>query len=127
MRKKLGKKDYIFIAVLLAVCLAGLCFFYIFFHQNGGQVVVTRDGETYGTYSLSKDQTISIKDGNGNVTNTLVIRNQKAYMESADCPDKLCVRQKSISLVHETIVCLPNKVVVTVENKEASEIDGMVQ
>ncbi len=127
MRKKLGKKDYIFIAVLLAVCLAGLCLFYIFFHQNGGQVVVTRDGETYGTYSLSKDQTISIKDGNGYVTNTLVIRNRKAYMESADCPDKLCVRQKSISLVHETIVCLPNKVVVTVENKETLEIDGMAQ
>ena len=127
MRKKLGKKDYIFIAVLLAVCLAGVCLFYIFFHQNGGQVVVTRDGETYGTYSLSKDQTISIKDGNGYVTNTLVIRNRKAYMESADCPDKLCVRQKSISLVHETIVCLPNKVVVTVENKETLEIDGMAQ
>ncbi len=127
MRKKLGKKDYIFIAVLLAVCLAGLCLFYIFFHQNGGQVVVTRDGETYGTYSLSKDQTISIKDGNGYVTNTLVIRNRKAYMESADCPDKLCVRQKSISLVHETIVCLPNQVVVTVENKETLEIDGMAQ
>ncbi len=89
--------------------------------------MVTRDGETYGTYSLSKDQTISIKDGNGYVTNTLVIRNRKAYMESADCPDKLCVRQKSISLVHETIVCLPNKVVVTVENKETLEIDGMAQ
>lgn len=127
MRKKLGKKDYIFIAILLAVCLAGLCVFYIFFHQNGGRVVITRDGETYGTYSLSKDQTISIKDVNGNVTNTLVIKKRKAYMESADCPDKLCVRQKSISLVHENIVCLPNKIVVTVENGRTSDSDVMAQ
>ena len=40
-------------------------------------------------------------------------------MISADCPDKLCVNQHAISSNGETIVCLPNKVVVEVEDGES--------
>ena len=40
-----------------------------------------------------------------------------AYMKEADCPDKLCVHMKKISQVNETIVCLPNQVILTIEKK----------
>ena len=52
---------------------------------------------------------------NGVVTNTLEIRDGCADMTDADCPDKICVNQKAVSRPGETIVCLPNKVVVEVE------------
>ena len=55
--------------------------------------------------------------------NTLVIENGKADMISADCPDKLCVKQHAISSNGETIVCLPNKVVVEIEDGESSQFD----
>jgi hypothetical protein len=36
-------------------------------------------------------------------------------MEYADCPDKLCIRQGIVSRSGERIVCLPNRVSITIE------------
>ena len=44
----------------------------------------------------------------------LFIENGKANMESADCPNQICVHHSAISLNGETIVCLPNRVVIEV-------------
>ena len=59
------------------------------------------------------------------MTNTLTIAERKADMTDADCPDLLCVHQKAISKDGETIVCLPNKVVVTVISSEKSDMDAV--
>ena len=44
----------------------------------------------------------------------LVIHDGNADMESADCPNQICVHHSAISHTGETIVCLPNKVVIEV-------------
>ena len=49
----------------------------------------------------------------------------KAYMSGADCPDKLCVKQKAISKKGESIVCLPHKLVVQVTDGSAAEVDAI--
>ena len=88
-------------------------------------VRVTVDGKVYGTYPLSKDDTIEIKNVDGDVTNTLVIKDGVADVTSADCPDHLCVKQKAISKEGESIICLPNKVVVMVKSNTKSDIDSI--
>ena len=118
---KLKKKDWILI--LIIVCVAGGAFL---FHQVvGGRgancVTVKVNGEIEGTYSLSEDREVSINGG----TSILQIKNGKASMISADCPDQLCVHQKAVSMNHENIICLPNKVVVEVESSEESEFDAV--
>ena len=50
-----------------------------------------------------------------------------ADITEADCPDKLCVHQRAISKTKETIVCLPNKVVVEVTGSEESELDSVAK
>ena len=40
-------------------------------------------------------------------------------MIRADCPDQLCVKQKAVSKNKESIICLPNKVVI--EGKDSAE------
>jgi hypothetical protein len=127
MRRQFGKQDLIFIGILLLLCLVILGVYALFFHEAGSAVVVTVDGQTYGTYLLSQEQTVSICDSEGNVTNTLVIRDGKADMTEADCPDKLCVHQKAISVEKENIVCLPNRVVVTVTGSDEEGLDGFAQ
>lgn len=84
--------------------------------QEGGslQVVVYRGDEEYARYPLDGEYTEELQ-GRGGGTNLLEIRGGKADVASASCPDKICVRQTPVSEVGETIVCLPNQVVVAVE------------
>ena len=63
-----------------------------------------------GVYPLSRDGEFSLSGG----SNILVIEDGEAFMKSADCPDKTCVHSHPISKVGETIVCLPNRVFVSV-------------
>ena len=88
--------------------------------------LVTVDGAIYGTYPLDVDKEIPIQK-DGKTTNLLVIKDGKADVTEADCPDKLCVHQKAISKTNETIVCLPNKVVVQVIGTGESELDSIAR
>lgn len=126
MNRKFGKNDVIFLAVLALLTVLSLAVLYtVGSGQTGSYVVVTVDGEEFGRYSLSEDRTVEIANRDGTVTNTLVIRDGCAAMAEADCPDKLCVRQKKISKNHENIVCLPNRVVVQVESGQESGVDAI--
>ncbi len=102
MRKRFGRNDIILISVIVIISVALLLIWKLVYLKgqdtdSDACVEVTIDGRTYGTYPLSKDDTIKIKNGDGDVTNTLVIKGSVADMTSADCPDHLCVKQKAIS------------------------------
>lgn len=121
MNKCFGKNDLILLVVLLAVAALGFYFFYFRSRPQGGQVQITIDGTVYGTYSLGKEQEIQIPDASGATTNVLLIKDGKAKMIEANCPDKLCEYQNAISKSGESIICLPNKVVVTVTGKQEDD------
>ena len=126
MKKRLSKTDLIFIVILFACLILGAVWFYTVFSEKGGQVQITVDGEVYGIYDLSVEQEIPICIEE-KTTNILVIKNGVADMVEADCPDKLCVHQHSISRNGESIVCLPNKIVVQVIHSEESEFDSIAK
>ena len=106
------KKDLILGAGIIVIALAML----LTRGEEGNQIRVTLDGKIYGTYSLSKDQTIEVKDGD--FYNRIRIEDGKAYMEEANCPDGYCEEQGKISGHTQTIVCLPHKLVVEVLENE---------
>ena len=117
------RNDVIFIAVLLLiVALLGAAFFFL--REEGDTVTVSVDGKLYGTYPLHTDLTLSIRTGeDGEEENLLVIRDGKAHVESATCPDGICAAHKPISREGESIVCLPHRVVITVETSGGEEPD----
>ena len=108
------RNDVLFIAVLLLlVSLVGAAFFFL--RGEGDTVTVSVDGKHYGTYPLHTDLTLSIRTGDGgDQENVLVIRGGKACVESATCPDGICADHHPVSREGETIVCLPNRMIVTV-------------
>ena len=79
------------------------------------QVVIKVDGEVYGRYALDEDQVIEVQEGD--FYNRIRIEDGKAYMEEADCPDGYC----EINNRTQTIVCLPHKLVVEIEEVENSD------
>lgn len=116
------KNDLILAAAVIAAAAVILAFQY--FRQDGSeqQVAITVDGAAFGTYDLTEDQTVEISG-----TNRLIIENGTARMEWADCPDQLCVNHRAVDKNGESIICLPNKVVVAIESSDESGLDGVVQ
>ena len=112
---KKHRADVMLIAALLAA--AAIAWAILSLGRQGGAVaVVTVDGEKRAELPLEKDASIMI-EGEGH--NTVTVRGGAVCVESADCPDGLCVRQGWAKYEGETIVCLPNGLVVTVRGGEA--------
>lgn len=127
MEKKIRKNDIILVVVLVLIALLG--YFGINFFQKAntknGMAVITVDGEEYGRYPLAVEITekIELADGSYNI---LGIKEGEADITEASCPDGICVNHRPISKNGQSIVCLPNKVVVEIQNGEEPEIDIMV-
>ena len=114
------KNDWILVAVILVLAGIGFFIYTSFGRQTAGIVKVTVDGELFGTYSLEKEQEIKI-----NNTNHLIIKDGQADMTEANCPDQICVDHISISKNKETIICLPNKVIVEIVGGEDAGLDAV--
>lgn len=116
------KKDLILGVGVIVIALVMMLIMHLTRSEDGNQIRITVDGKVYGTYALEKDQTIEVK--NGDFYNKIRIKDGKAYMEEANCPDGYCEEQGKISGHTQTIVCLPHKLVVGVidtDGKEATD------
>ena len=114
------KNDWILVVVILVFAGVGFLIYTSFGRQTAGIVKITVDGELFGTYSLEKEQEIKIND-----TNRMIIKDGQADMIEADCPDQICVNHQKISKNKETIVCLPNKVIIEIVGGEDVEMDAV--
>ena len=120
----MNKKDAIIPAAGLIT--AALIFIIMkFVAGNGGtKVKVTVDGKEYAVYKLSKDAEYDI-EGYAGLVDRLTIKDGKAYMKDAACPDKLCVHMGKISSKGEIIVCLPARIVVEIVEKGDEGYDSV--
>lgn len=118
------KNDLMLFGMIL---LAALVFwgYSLITRSEGSIVVVTVDGAEYGKYSLLMEREIDIVTEYG--TNTLVISGGMATVTEADCPDGLCISQRDIRYEGESIVCLPHKLVASIEGGTSSEVDGVAK
>ncbi len=114
------KNDLILVAALLVIAAAGFILMNSF-KQAGDWAVVTVDGVETARFALSEDTGYVIAVGDGG--NILVISDGEAMISDASCPDLICVHHRPISMVGETIVCLPNKVVISIEKSSDSGLD----
>lgn len=113
-RPRRVRNDVLLIAALLLCAAAGAVWLFVF-RQSGDTVSVTVDGSLYGVYPLSEPTEVDITSGeHGEQHNRLVIRDGKAFVETATCPDGICAAHRPIFRDGESIVCLPHGVVVTV-------------
>ena len=108
-------KNLLFITsmILISILLFG---FYYGINQSGTQVLITLNGEEYGSYDLNEDQTIRIdlEDGEYNI---IEIKDGTVDMIESTCPNQICVNTMPITKDQiGVIVCLPHDL--TVEIKE---------
>ena len=110
MRKYITRNDIILIAILL---LAPVLITIVLY-------VTAAKGEKVCVY-------VDEIEGYQNTHNTLMIENGRAYMSEASCPDKLCIHQGKISEEGRSIVCLTNRVIVSIEGEGEDEYDAFTR
>lgn len=115
MFKMIKKADIILFIILVA---AGLSLSWISASASviGEKAVVTVDGNVYGIYSLSENQTVTVEDGDH--INKITINEGTVQMSYSTCKNQVCVKDGKISKTNESIVCLPNKVMVEITGGE---------
>ncbi len=115
--------------IILITAISLFALFSILLYTNrkeGAVVVVSVDGTQTAVYPLNTDMTVRLEGYDGGY-NTLVIRGGQADITDADCADLTCVHQKPISADHETIVCLPHRVVIEIRSNEENETDAVAR
>ena len=122
MFKDKKTRNDIILGLAVIILAAGIWLFTELMKEDGSFAVVTVNGTESSRYSLAEDAEIRLESENGGY-NILVIKNGKADITEASCPDHVCVDQRAISKTGEAITCLPNKTVITIDSKEEAEID----
>lgn len=87
-------------------------------------VEITIGGNFYKKIPLSEhsgEDIIEIKSDN--YINKIKIVGNKLLMIEANCPDSLCIHQGEILKVGQSVVCLPNKVMVEIKGNKIEDND----
>lgn len=117
-RQKIKKSEWIAFWIVLVVTAVLLIIMYRP-KPKGAVVAVYEKGEKIAEFSLSEDGRYQIDTDRGE--NVLVIKDGAAYMESADCPDKVCVDMGKIENQDDNIICIPHGLVFQVEGESTEE------
>lgn len=118
------KKADIILFFLILVFGIGISWWSLSTNTGGDKAIVTVDGQLYGTYSLLQDQTIEVVQENGH-TNYITIKDGKVSMAFSNCQNQVCVNSGAISQTKDSIVCLPNKVMIEIKGSDKNEGGGI--
>ncbi|MGV8980612.1 NusG domain II-containing protein [Clostridium sp.] len=88
--------------------------------------VIKSDGKVLKTIDLNKvveAQEFTIKTDKGNY-NVISVKHNGIRVKAADCPKQVDVKVGWISKPGQLIVCLPNKLIISIKGEESNGIDG---
>ena len=102
------KGDFLIIASLVVAFALSIVLLFSFSKQ-GNRVIIKQDDKIVYEESIDKD---TIFDTG---TNTVIIKDGEVFVQKADCKNQVCVKSGKISKKGESIVCLPNKVIVEIK------------
>lgn len=113
MKSRLFKRsDVILICSALLLGIILLSVLAVIFLGKGQTVTVKINGEEYARLPLNEDSELLIESELG--TNLLIIKDGRAYVESASCPKQICVSSGTLTELNP-IICKHNHVSITLE------------
>lgn len=119
------KKNDIFLIAGILICAFVFGIYFLFIPKSQqSSVIIYVDGIKVMEHSLWQQKEIYIPQLEGNI-NKLIIRDKKAWIEEANCTDKLCQKQYPIAKNGQMIICLPHKVVIEIKNGNKLVLDGI--
>ena len=136
MKQFIRKADIILFIVLVIIGLAASAALTLSHGEagSGAKVIIESGGDLYARYPLAEDRTIIVPapkqtavdapsadpgdtpSAQYDYYNVVVISGGTVSVTEASCKNQVCVKHGAISRPGESIVCLPNRLVVRIEN-----------
>ena len=113
MRSRMKWGDFVIIGAVLALAGAMLAFF-----------ALRASGDTLYAEVWQNDELIERVALDGH--NVIVLHGKTAEIQSADCPDQVCVRTGRLIRAGQVAVCLPNRVILKLTGTSTDGIDAIV-
>lgn len=117
----MNKNDIKLIITILVI--ASFVFFFLFINKKEvKKAIVYYENNAVLTIDLSLDCEYNVEGYNGNVK--IVVKDNKIRVSEENSPLHICSNQGWISKSYESIICLPNKIVIKFDD---SELDATVR
>jgi hypothetical protein len=114
----LKKGDFLLTALLFFASLGALFPVRRLVH-HGNTATLYQDGQQVGTFSLQRNQIVPFDHF------TIEVRNGAIAIIESDCPQKICVHTGAISNPAQTIVCVPNRILVEIASEKPSALNAV--
>jgi len=93
--------------------------------SSGKELEIRGGDKVVGRYSFNTDRLIDVSGPLG--TTSVVIKDGRARICSSPCPHKICRDMGDIGLEGGLLVCVPNKVIVTVTRERSDGLDAVTR
>lgn len=112
-----------FAAIIVAIAAIALASISAY-SRKGAEVEVVISGDSgEWIYPIGEDRRVEVSGPLGSTW--IEIRDRAVRIEDSPCPNKSCVASGSIAASGQWLACLPNKVFVRIEGREAEgEVDA---
>lgn len=104
------------ILIIIILLIVGIIFIFKD-EQTTKQAKIYYENELVLTIDLSQNKEYDVEGYNGNVH--IVVLDNKIKVEEENSLKHLCSKQGFISSSNETIVCLPNKILIKIESADS--------
>lgn len=111
--------DILLISILVISLVSWLVIWTIIATNKNKKAVVSYNNEDIMELDLSVDKEIELYDlGDGEKLEykmIIIVKDNKIWVEESECPNHDCIREGKKSKVGDSIVCLPNKIIIRIE------------
>ena len=130
MKKYIRKADIILFTALIVIGLAASVALSLSRTDAGAEakVIIESGGKLYAGYPLNEDREVVVPAPNRKGSdhyNTVLISEGKVSVTEATCKNQVCVKHGSITYAGESIVCLPNRLAVRIEDPKGGGYDSV--
>jgi len=102
------------ILIIIILCIAALLYGTKLLNNESNNIaLITIDNKPYKTVRLDREDKFIVSTKYGQ--NIVHVKSGRIKVVSADCPDQICVRTKTAYKTGDIIVCLPHRLVITIE------------
>lgn len=106
------RNDLILISVLVLIAVISLVLFFTLSEKENLTVLIYENNELIYEGDMEEEKEITCNQV------TIIINKDGVYVLQSNCKDQICVHQGKIHRAGQTIICLPNQVVVRLEGRK---------